>query len=798
MPPPASPEPAAGVRVPIPRPAWAVVGGALALTCLFFYRAVFSAQVFIARDMLLVYAPLRRYWAQRVLGGDFPGWYPFDGLGQSFAGIMLSAPFHPSQLLGLLFSTGVAMKLTVLACPPLALLGTYALLRLYDVPRGGAFFGGLAFAFSGHLVSLTNNLAYLLAAASLPAALWAAERFLRAATPARAAVAAFGVASVLLAGDTWSYAFANAFVLLLAVTGRGALRTRVLRALGLVAMGAGLAAPQLFAGMAVFAHGAPGASSLEDAQRWSLDPWRLPELVLGPYLANPAVERAVPEEVVKPLLSTGGFSTLWTDSALVGAPVLVLAVTGLMFIPWRRWAPFAAVWGLVLLLALGAALPVYGWLHDVLPLWRPFRYPEKLVAHLTLGLSLLAGFGWKALVSSEPRARRAAWVAGGLSVGLLAVALAERWGAVWSSAFVVARWPQVPAETLETLSHAFSDAGFIAAGLALGCALVLPGLAGSWPRAGVLMALQLGAAFTLNEPLYILGSEELLDSPPTLVEAVREHAARTGDSAPRVSSRLQRFQLPQFEGFEFQDSVALMSRASLMPDTPALWNIGAAGAYLPAVSARVKGLQLDAPARFTQLEPLYGVRFSVYTSASYAGLEPKPGRVFARDEVFELVLVEHADALPRLFVARPRCVSDEKAALGLLGTEAFRQGTWAAVECGVEPLPASSEAPLTGRVLIERDTPEHLVVSVESSEDAVLIVNDAFQAGWTASVDGVPTRVLPANGAVRAVAVPSGRHQVVLRYRAPGVLPGLLLWGVTLVGLALAEGWRRRRSPALR
>ncbi|RKH44843.1 hypothetical protein D7X96_19205 [Corallococcus interemptor] len=218
--------------------AWAVVGGALGLTCLFFYRAVFSAQVFTGRDMLLVYAPLRRYWAGRVASGGFPGWYPFDGLGQSFPGMMLSAAFHPSQWLGLVLSTGTAMKLTVLACPPLALVGTYALLRLYAVPRAGAFFAGVAFAFSGYMVSLTSSLAYLMAGATLPFCLWAAVRFLREATPVRAAVAALGLAGVLLAGDTWAYAFANVFVLFLALTEEGPRAALVRRGLGLVALGA--------------------------------------------------------------------------------------------------------------------------------------------------------------------------------------------------------------------------------------------------------------------------------------------------------------------------------------------------------------------------------------------------------------------------------------------------------------------------------------------------------------------------------------------------------------------------------
>ncbi|MHA7631393.1 hypothetical protein [Corallococcus sp. M7] len=771
------------------------MGGALGLTCLFFYRAVFSAQSFTGRDMLLVYAPLRRYWAGRVAQGDFPGWYPFDGLGQSFPGMMLSAAFHPSQWLGLVLSTGAAMKLSVLLCFPFALVGTYALLRLYSVPRAGAFFAGLAFAFSGYLVSLTSSLAYLMSGATLPFALWAAVRFLRDATPARAAVAALGIGGVLLAGDTWAYALVNAYVLFLALTETGPRAALVRRGLGLVALGAGMAAPQLFAGVAVFAQGAPGASSVEDALRWSMDPLRLPELLLGPFLANTTVERAAPEELVKALLRTGGFSSLWAESLFIGVPVFVLAVAALRFIPFRRWAAFGAAWSALLVLALGSALPFYALLYRVLPLWRPFRYPEKLAVHLTLGLALLAGFGWKAIVASPERMRWTARAAGVLAGLLALVAIAESTAGAWSRAFVLPRWPQVPAETFATLSHAFSTAGFIAAGLAVGCALVLPGLAESRARQAVLVALQLGAAFTANEPMYILGPEDILDVPPPFVETVRTWAAKTGTSVPRVASRIERYRLPRFEGFEYQDSVSLMSRAMLAPDSPALWGIGNAEAYLPAASPRVMSLEDDTPGLFTELLPVFGVRFSAYTQTDHEALKHKPGTVVARDSAFELLLVEHTDARPRLSLAKPRCVRDTAAALGLLRDASFRTSAWAAVECGDLALASASDAPLEGQVRVEQDTPEHLRVLVDASEDAVLLINDAWQPGWSAFLDDAPTHLLPANVAVRAVPTPRGSHRVELRYRAPGVFAGVCVFAVTCLGLAVAEVLWRRRFP---
>ena len=76
----------------------------------------------------------------------------------------------------------------------------------------------------------------------------------------------------------------------------------------------------------------------------------------------------------------------------------------------------------------------------------------------------------------------------------------------------------------------------------------------------------------------------------------------------------------------------------------------------------------------------------------------------------------------------------------------------------------------------------------------VLVLNDAFYAGWTASVDGNPVPILPANGAVRAVPLPPGPHQVVFTYRTPGLAAGA--WVSLGTGLALfaAERMARRRK----
>ncbi|RKH44842.1 hypothetical protein D7Y23_26870 [Corallococcus sp. AB050B] len=105
------------------------------------------------------------------------------------------------------------------------------------------------------------------------------------------------------------------------------------------------------------------------------------------------------------------------------------------------------------------------------------------------------------------------------------------------------------------------------------------------------------------------------------------------------------------------------------------------------------------------------------------------------------------------------------------------------------------DAPLEGVVRVEQDVPESLIAQVDPSEDAVLLINDAWQPGWTALLDGAPTHLLPANALVRAVPTPRGTHRVELRYHAPGLMPGVWLCAATCLGLAVTELLRRRRSP---
>jgi hypothetical protein len=79
---------------------------------------------------------------------------------------------------------------------------------------------------------------------------------------------------------------------------------------------------------------------------------------------------------------------------------------------------------------------------------------------------------------------------------------------------------------------------------------------------------------------------------------------------------------------------------------------------------------------------------------------------------------------------------------------------------------------------------ESAVVVRSDHGPTLLVTNDRHDPQWRATIDGVPTPILRANGIVRAVVVPQGKHRVRFDY----VVPRAVWLGVAsaLLGLLLA------------
>lgn len=86
-------------------------------------------------------------------------------------------------------------------------------------------------------------------------------------------------------------------------------------------------------------------------------------------------------------------------------------------------------------------------------------------------------------------------------------------------------------------------------------------------------------------------------------------------------------------------------------------------------------------------------------------------------------------------------------------------------------------------------------VNVDAPRAGLLYASESFFDGWTATVNGQPAEILPANYAFRAVVVPAGRSRVVFTYWPPGLTPGII---VSLASAVAALGLVLTPRPKVR
>jgi hypothetical protein len=90
-----------------------------------------------------------------------------------------------------------------------------------------------------------------------------------------------------------------------------------------------------------------------------------------------------------------------------------------------------------------------------------------------------------------------------------------------------------------------------------------------------------------------------------------------------------------------------------------------------------------------------------------------------------------------------------------------------------------------GTAVVRDRRTNSLLVHVDARRTGWLVVNESWERGWTASIDGRSADVLPANYAMRAVRVPPGAHDVQLTYRPSSFRLGA---GISALAFVLTLG----------
>jgi Bacterial membrane protein YfhO len=129
-------------------------------------------------------------------------------------------------------------------------------------------------------------------------------------------------------------------------------------------------------------------------------------------------------------------------------------------------------------------------------------------------------------------------------------------------------------------------------------------------------------------------------------------------------------------------------------------------------------------------------------------------------------------------------VSGERAALDAVLEPGFDPAAVAVLESNPGSTPSASSTP--GTAVYREVAPEDVRIEAEASVPSILLVRNAWDEGWSATLDGRSVPLLRTDGFLQGIALPPGRHDVRLTYREPAIATGLALSGIAWLGFAVA------------
>jgi hypothetical protein len=159
------------------------------------------------------------------------------------------------------------------------------------------------------------------------------------------------------------------------------------------------------------------------------------------------------------------------------------------------------------------------------------------------------------------------------------------------------------------------------------------------------------------------------------------------------------------------------------------------------------------------------------------------GRTVETEGAYRLVEID--DAEPRASVVPSwTVVGGERAALDAVLEPGFDPAEVAVLETDPGSTP-TLDGP-AGTAAYGEAAPEDVRIEAEASVPSVLIVRNAWDEGWSATLDGRAVPVLRADGFLQGIAVPAGQHRIRLTYREPAIGSGLALSAVAWLGFLVA------------
>jgi hypothetical protein len=750
-------------------------------------------------DILSFWLPRSCLLGRSLAAGHVPLWNPFEMAGVPFAADPQSGWLYlPSMLTSWALPCGEGLRAFIVLNPLLAGLGLYWFLRKEGLHRVAATAGGLSFSIAIAASFIAVSLPFAGTLAWTPFVLVGASGFWSAVRWSRrlgwAALAAVAWGQVANAHMSHGLAMCTGVVMLYLAAcairdARGG-KTTWRRALAMIV---GFLAFLPLANLATFVprFALIGRSSLHGSYA----------ALAGTVASSIGTGEPVPTHG---MFAGWPFSLATTPGVYVGAAIL-LAVPAAFRSRERRY--LATAFGAAGLIAYLLTLTFFvgaGWFRAFV-LRVPFgdvylHNPDRLRYLLPLIAAVLGAIGVQGFLDRSPSRREVAWWLGAAAVLSVAVPLA------------------LGAHLVRFI--------LVAAGVAVSAPVLFGFARGrSWARVAlpVVLAVDLSAG-ALWSSIYQGGTEytglegsnhpALVTQPLRYPNAPLDTYLRAGPIAAYLQDQGTDYGrylawIPPavyfnkgyiFTQREFDWPALLLGRAVLFRIDDVL---GYTPVQLPRYYEYVRASN-DLPvfynASVLQLPTAEDVRvFGIRSIIVPRGVPLPPGLTGAPVAAERSYVLYEVDPFAqRASMYRDWSVADRTTALRDVLTPGFSADR-AVVEEDPGIAPTSGGSSPMGSATYREASPEDVRVTVKASMPSILVVRNAWDEGWTATVDGEPTPVLHADFVMQGVAVPAGTHEVRLTYRDPSIGRGLaasgMVWLVFLFGLGFAVVRERRQSP---
>jgi hypothetical protein len=733
------------------------------LALLYFFPAFLPGNHIYGTDYLAGGYVFHEFISERFSQGRVPGWVP-----EVYGGLPLFAnpgsTYYPFRFLAdALFPVDRIWPTLFVIQFGLGGLGSYLLARELGARRWVAFVAGLAFEFTGLVMSwvLAGHEGRIIVATFAPLAFYFVHAGVRTGRLAPFAGLAASIAFPLL-----SFQIQTAYYLLLALLPwavfclwhLGAFRRSAMGA-RTVLYGVGAVAFAFVAAAVVFLpfleyvdlspRGGPGRG-YEYSTSWAMPPREITAL-------------AVPEEVGYMDTYTGT-NAMKLHTEYVGATVLLLLALGFRYARRNRYFWFFLGLGIfTLTIAWGAGTPLYRLYYEFLPGTRKFRAPSVSLFLLSMSLVAMAAIALEALAklmdaresrrpprgepAPAPELNAATYILGGcVAVGVLLGMMAAQPNA-----------NGVPGPGPMAFRFAFFAAAV--AGVLWGW---LRGGLGRVPAMALLSLVTVVDLWIVDRPFF------------RTVEPVSQMFAQD-DVAGFLASQPRR------------------DRVFVLPVPPEAVYRGQVNNYLMRFgvdqAAGEHGNQLQ---RWNQL-----LGAGEQTYVDYHNFFGRPA-ILAASNIRWIVsgvpleglreahrgsalVYENPEALPRAYLV-PRAVT----AAGETALPQMERPDWNPAQVAYVDRPVQlPEGPLAGAAQVTAYEPDRVEVRTQANRPALLVLADNYYAAWSVAVDGRPAQLLRANHTLRGVVVPAGAHQVTFTFEPKDLYTGWYLYLACMAVLAL-------------